>query len=117
MAVGVEPQTMPKARLTRKVLFGHALEVVDEQAVGFIQLPLDIGERLVSFLFRHRGGLPSVRISGKYFNASSSQVVTCARISLTDQLSMTPATINCGFDKPTYDSWNVAHAFSSRFRA
>ncbi len=53
MAVGVEPQTMPKARLTREVLFGHALEVVDEQAVGFIQLPLDIGERLVSFLFRH----------------------------------------------------------------
>ena len=53
MAVGVEPQTMPKARLTREVLFGHALEVVDEQAVGFIQLPLDIGERHVSFLFRH----------------------------------------------------------------
>jgi len=51
MAVGIEPQTMPEARLPRELLFGHALQVVDEPAVGFIQLPQDIGERHFSFLF------------------------------------------------------------------
>ena len=53
MAVGIEPQTVPEARLPREMLFGHALEVVDEPAVRFIQLPQDIGERRVWFLFRH----------------------------------------------------------------
>jgi hypothetical protein len=37
------------------VLFGHALQVVDELVVGFIQLPQDIGEFHVSILFRHLG--------------------------------------------------------------
>ena len=53
MAVGIEPQSMPEGRLPGEVLFGHALEVVDEPAVRFVQLPQDIGERYVSFLFRH----------------------------------------------------------------
>jgi len=53
MAVGIEPQTMPEARLPREVLFGYALEVVDEPMVRFLQLPQDIGERHVSLLFRH----------------------------------------------------------------
>ena len=62
----------------------------------------------------YRGGLPPMRISGKYESASSSQVVTCARISLTDHSPMTPGSINCGSEKPVYDSWSVFHVFSSR---
>ena len=38
MAVGIEPQTMAEARLLREVLFGHALEVVEEPTVRFLQL-------------------------------------------------------------------------------
>jgi hypothetical protein len=30
MAVGIEPEAMSEARLPREVLFGHALNVVDE---------------------------------------------------------------------------------------
>ena len=46
-------------------------------------------------LWIYRGGLPPVRISGKYFRASSSQVVTCARISFTDHSPMTPGSVSC----------------------
>ena len=53
MAVGIEPETMPEARLTCEVLYWHALQVVDEPAMGFIQLPQDFGERRFAFLFRH----------------------------------------------------------------
>ena len=55
MAVGVEPQTMPEGRLPREVLFGHALQVVDEPVVRFIQLPQDIGEFHGSILLGHLG--------------------------------------------------------------
>src|SRR6266699_2524734 len=65
----------------------------------------------------YRGGLPPVRMSGRYFNASSSHVVTCARMSFTDQLSMTPGSVSCESDKPAYDSSIVLHAFSSCFRS
>ena len=63
----------------------------------------------------YRGGLPPVLISGRYFSASSSHVVTCARISFTDQLPMTPGSVICASDKPAYDSLIAAQAFSSRF--
>ena len=53
MAIGIEPHTTAEARLPLEVLFGHALQVVEEPEVGFIQLPQDIGECRVSFLFRH----------------------------------------------------------------
>src|SRR5690349_20508745 len=53
MAVGIEPQTMPEARLPREVFFRHALEVIDKPAMCFIQLPQNIGKRHSSFLFRH----------------------------------------------------------------
>ncbi len=53
MAVGIEPEAMPEARLLREVLFGHASDVVEESAVCFIQLPLDVRERKAPFLFRH----------------------------------------------------------------
>ena len=53
MAVCIEPEAMPEARLPRVVLFGHASDVVDESAVRFIQLPQYVGERKVPFLFRH----------------------------------------------------------------
>jgi hypothetical protein len=73
MAVGIEPQTMPEARLTREVLFGHALEIVDEPEVGFIQLPLDIGERRVSFPFRHLRieGIDAAKLDVSWWLASS----------------------------------------------
>jgi len=53
MAVGIEPEAMPEACLPREVLFGHALDVVDESAVRFIQLSQYVGERKAPFLFRH----------------------------------------------------------------
>src|SRR6266700_2171444 len=65
----------------------------------------------------YRGGLPPVMMSGRYFSASSSHVVTCARMSFTDQLPMTPGSVSCESDKPAYDSLIAVHAFSSRFRS
>src|SRR5712691_3837704 len=56
-------------------------------------------------------------MSGRYFSASSSHVVTCARISFTDQSSMTPGSVSCESDKPAYDSLIAVHAFSSCFRS
>ena len=53
MAVGIEPQAMAEGRLPREVLFGHAVQVVEEPRVRFLQLPQDFGERHVPFLFRH----------------------------------------------------------------
>src|SRR5437764_13124933 len=53
MAVCIEPEAMPEARLPCEVLFGHASDVVDESAVRFIQLPQYIRERKAPFLFRH----------------------------------------------------------------
>jgi len=53
MAVGIEPETMAEARLLREVLFGQAVQVVEESTVRFLQLPQDFGERHVPFLFRH----------------------------------------------------------------
>ncbi len=44
---------MPEGRLPREVFFGHALDVVDESAVRFIQLLQYIGERKASFLFSY----------------------------------------------------------------
>src|SRR5713101_7631242 len=63
----------------------------------------------------YRGGLPRLRMSGRCFSASSSHVVTCARMSLTDQAPVTPGSISCGSDKPAYDALNVSHALSSHF--
>lgn len=65
----------------------------------------------------YRGGLPPARMSGRYFSASSSHVVTCARISFTDQLPMTPGAVSCESDKPAYDSLSAIHAFSRCFRS
>ena len=53
MAIGIEPQTMPEARLPREVFIGHTLQVVGEPVVGFSQLPEDIRERSVSLLLSH----------------------------------------------------------------
>jgi len=53
MAVGIEPQTMAEARFLDEVLVGHAVQVVEEPTVRFLQLPQDLGERQVPFLFRH----------------------------------------------------------------
>src|SRR6266480_2174807 len=65
----------------------------------------------------YRGGLPPVMMSGRYFSASSSHVVTCARMSFTDQLPMTPGSVIFESDMPAYDSLIAAHAFSSCFRS
>ena len=39
-------------------------------------------------------------MSGRYFRASSSQIVTCARMSLTAQFSTTPGSASCASDSP-----------------
>src|SRR5512145_637602 len=56
-------------------------------------------------------------MSGKCFSASISQVVTCARMSRTDHVPVTPGCMSCGSDKPAYDSSISAQALSSRFRS
>jgi hypothetical protein len=53
MAVGIEPETMTEASLPREVLIGHAVQIVEEPTVRFLQLPQDFGGRHVPFLFRH----------------------------------------------------------------
>ena len=53
MAIGIEPEATSEARLPRELLFGRAVDVIDEPAVSFIQLPQDVGERKTSFLLRH----------------------------------------------------------------
>ena len=53
MAVGIEPQAMAERGLPREVLVGHAVQVVEEPTVRFLQLPQDCGERQAPFLFRH----------------------------------------------------------------
>src|SRR5258708_7626830 len=50
MAIGIEPQAMAEGCLPREVLFGHAVQVVEEPTVRVLQLPQDFGERQVPFL-------------------------------------------------------------------
>src|SRR5437879_12617825 len=69
------------------------------------------------YLTEYRGGVPPSRMSGRCVNASSSQVLTCARMSLTDQSPVTPGFISCASDNPAYDSSNAPHAVSSRCRS
>lgn len=53
MTVGIEPEATPETCLLRELLFGRALDVGKESAVGFLLLTQGIGERKVLFLFRH----------------------------------------------------------------
>ena len=53
MAVCIEPEATSEARLPRALLFGRAVDVIDEPAVSFIHLPQDDGERKAVSLFRH----------------------------------------------------------------
>jgi hypothetical protein len=66
------------------------------------------------YITEYRGGLSPLRMSGKYFSASSSHVVTCATISLTDHAPVTPGTSNCESERPVCDSWKSFQALSSR---
>jgi len=66
------------------------------------------------YIAEYRGGFPPLRMSGKCFSASSSHVVTCATISLTDHAPVTPRTSNCESERPVCDSWKSFQALSSR---
>src|SRR5438128_10860801 len=55
-------------------------------------------------------------MSGRCFSASLSHVVTCARMSFTDQSPVTPGSVSRGSDKPAEDSLRAAHAVSSLLR-
>src|SRR5438094_4549197 len=65
----------------------------------------------------YRCGLPPAMMSGRYFSASSSHVVTCARMSFTDQSPVTPDSVSRESGKPAYDSLNAFQAVSSRLRS
>jgi len=54
MAVSIEPQAVPETCLPCKLLFGHALDIGNELAVRFIQLPQYVGERKILFALRHQ---------------------------------------------------------------
>src|SRR5256885_277908 len=69
------------------------------------------------YLTEYRGGVPPSRMSGRCVNASSSHVVTWARMSLTDQAPVTPGFSSCASDSPAYDALNASHAASSRRRS
>src|ERR671931_652443 len=69
------------------------------------------------YCIEYRGGLPPLMMSGRYCSASSSHVVTCARMSFTDQWPVTPGSVSCESDKPAYDSLIAAHALSRCFRS
>ena len=53
MAVRVKPQAMPEGGLPRELGFGHALDIVNELAVSFLQLSQHFRKRKIPFLFRH----------------------------------------------------------------
>src|SRR5205814_9731658 len=55
MAIRVEPQSMTEAGLADELMFGGALNEVDEPAVRCRQLRSDLGQRQAPFLFRHAG--------------------------------------------------------------
>src|SRR5882762_11331890 len=55
MAIRVEPQSMTEAGFADELMFGGALNEVDEPAVRCRQLRADLGQRQVPFLFRHAG--------------------------------------------------------------
>src|SRR5881296_3829738 len=105
---------MTEAGFADELMFGGALNEVDEPAMRCRQLRADLGQRQAPFLFRHAG---VEGISGRCFSASSSHVVTCARMSRTDQPPVTPGSISCTSDRPAYDSLNATHASSSRLRS
>jgi len=65
----------------------------------------------------YRGGLRPSRIAGRCFSASSSQVVTCATMSLTDHAFVTPGTRRTDSGKPAYESLNASHSLSSCLRS
>src|SRR5262245_21426616 len=56
-------------------------------------------------------------MTGKCFRASPSHVVTCARMSFTDQSPVTPRSASRDLDRPAYDSWNAAHPAASFVRS
>src|SRR6266851_7024548 len=72
---------------------------------------------MLPYVTEYRGGFPPLRMSGRCFSASSSHVVTCARMSRTDQAPVTPGSISCVSDRPACDSLNATHALSSRRRS
>ena len=55
MAVRIEPQAMTETRFADELIFGRALDEVDEPAVGVISLPQHLGKRQVPLLLRHLG--------------------------------------------------------------
>src|SRR6266850_4963979 len=55
MAIRVEPQSMTEAGFADELMFGSALNEVDEPAVRCRQLRADLGQRQAPFLFRRAG--------------------------------------------------------------
>src|SRR3989442_14269478 len=55
MAIRIEPQSMTEAGFADELMFGGALNEVDEPAVRRRQLRADLGQRQTPFLFRHAG--------------------------------------------------------------
>src|ERR1700752_1816714 len=68
------------------------------------------------YFTEYRGPLTPLMTSGRCLSASSSHVVTCARMSLTDQFPVTPDFIISVSDRPACDSRKSRHAFLLVFR-
>src|SRR5713226_9168516 len=114
---------MTEAGFAEELMFGGALNEVDEPAVRCRQLRADLGQRQAPFQFRHAGvegvdapvpyGVPRRRAALQ----DERQVLQRARMSRTDQAPVTPGSISSTSDRPAYDSLNATHALSSRFRS
>src|SRR5882672_5013468 len=103
--------------ISRRWVRANCLRTSDSERLRFCSVVWALKASIPPYVTEYRGGFPPFRISGRCFSASSSHVVTCARMSRTDQAPVTPGSISSESDKPAYDSLNATHALSSRFRS
>src|SRR5690349_3137347 len=101
---------------SRPCVATNCAQTSDSDRFRFCSVMRALKASMPPYCTEYRGGLPPFRMSGRCVSASSSQVVTCARMSRTDQAPVTPGSISCASDRPAYDSLNATHAVSRRFR-
>src|SRR2546422_2697817 len=103
--------------MSRRWVSSCCLSTAESERSRFCSVIRALKALMPPYFIEYRGGLPPLMMSGRCFSASSSHVVTWARMSLTDQLPVTPGSVSCESDKPAYDSLIAAHALSSLFKS
>src|SRR5438093_132170 len=103
--------------MSRRWVSSSCRRTVASDKLAFCSVIRALKASMPPYLAEYRGGVPPSRMSGRCVNASSSHVVTWARMSLTDQSPVTPGFISCASDSPAYDALNAPHAASRRRRS